>query len=207
MRIQNVQSGAIARVHYKRFNESLVLEPWLELAILTLIKDGERFEAHLVTRGVNPGMDPAYRHFVLMGDTNEERIKTAKAVLSCVEGMHTAASNEAIPYFERASHDLNAGAVKNAGENLSKDLEYSAATAYAFSERDADSIFGEKATDTDYQYLGIPAPEDPEDPEDREDRAKLYANHVWGAFASTTSIIAATGGQSPDDDEGDNDGE
>ena len=48
---------------------------------------------------------------------------------------------------------------------------------------------------------------DPEDPEDREDRAKLYANHVWGAFASTTSIIATTGGQSPDDDEGDNDGE
>jgi hypothetical protein len=204
MRIQNVQSGAIARVRYKRFNESLVLEPWLELAILTLIKDGERFEAHLVTRGEKTEEPPAYRHFVLMGNTNEERIATARIVLSCVEGMHTAASKEAIPYFERASHDLNAGAVKNAGEKLSKDLEYSAATAYAFSERDADSIFGEKATDTDYQYLGIPAPEDPED---REDRAKLYADHVWGAFGNTTSIIAATGGESPNDDEGDSDGE
>jgi hypothetical protein len=142
-----------------------------------------------------------------MGDTNEKRIATAKIVLSCVEGMHTAASNEAIPYFERASHELNAGTEKKAGGKLDKDLEYSAAAAYAFGERDADSIFAEKATDTDYQYLGIPAPEDPEDPEDREDRAKLYANHVWGAFESTTSIIAATGGQSPDDEEGENDGE
>lgn len=201
MRIQNVQSGAIARVRYKRFNESLVLEPWLELAILTLIKDGERFEAHLVTRGEKTKEPPAHRHFVLIGDTNEERIATAKIVLSCVEGMHTAASNEAIPYFERASHELNVGTEKKAGGKLDKDLEYSAAAAYAFGERDADSIFAEEATNTDYQYLGMKVPKDP------DGRAKLYADHVWSAFASTTAIIAATGGQSPDDDEGDNDGE
>jgi exodeoxyribonuclease V gamma subunit len=201
MRIQNVQSGAIARVRYKRFNESLVLEPWLELAILTLIKDGERFEAHLVTRGVKQGMPPAHRHFVLLGDTNEKRIETAKIVLSCVEGMHTAASNEAIPFFERASHELNAGTEKKAGGKLDKDLEYSAAAAYAFGERDADSIFGEEANDTDYQYLGMTAPKDP------EGRAKLYADHVWSAFESTTTVISATGGESPDDEEGDGDGE
>ena len=201
MRIQNVQSGAIARVRYKRFNESLVLEPWLELAILTLIKDGERFEAHLVTRGEKTKEPPAHRHFVLIGDTNEERIATAKIVLSCVEGMHTAASNEAIPYFERASHELNVGTEKKAGGKLDKDLEYSAAAAYAFGERDADSIFAEEATNTDYQYLGMKVPKDP------DGRAKLYADHVWSAFASTTAIIAATGGQSPDDDEGDSNGE
>ena len=134
-----------------------------------------------------------------MGDTNEERIATAKIVLACVEGMHTAASNEAIPYFERASHELNVGTEKKAGGKLTTDLEYSAAAAYEFGERDTDSIFGEEATDTDYQYLGMTAPKDP------EGRAKLYANHVWGAFESTTTVIAATGGQSPDDGEGDND--
>jgi exodeoxyribonuclease V gamma subunit len=201
MRIQNVQSGAIARVRYKRFNESLVLEPWLELAILTLIKDGERFEAHLVTRGVKQGMPPAHRHFVLLGDNNDKRIETAKIVLSCVEGMHTAASNEAIPYFERASHELNAGTEKKAGGKLDKDLEYSAAAAYAFGERDADSIFGEEANDTDYQYLGMTTPKE------SEGRAKLYADHVWSAFESTTTVISATGGESPDDEEGDGDGE
>jgi hypothetical protein len=136
-----------------------------------------------------------------MGDTNEERVATAKMVLSCVEGMHSAASNEAIPYFERASHELTIGTEKKAGGKLDKDLEYSAAAAYAFGERDADSIFAEEATSTDYQYLGMKVPKD------LDGRAKLYADHVWGAFASTTSIIAATGGQSPDEDEGDNDGE
>jgi hypothetical protein len=146
-------------------------------------------------------MPPAHRHFVLLGDTNEKRIETAKIVLSCVEGMHTAASNEAIPYFERASHELNAGTEKKAGGKLDKDLEYSAAAAYAFGERDADSIFGEEANDTDYQYLGMTAPKDP------EGRAKLYADHVWSAFESTTTVISATGGESPDDEEGDGDGE
>jgi exodeoxyribonuclease V gamma subunit len=198
MRIQNVQPGAIARVRYKRFNESLVLEPWLELAILTLITGGERYEAHLVTRSAKSGKPPAHRHFVLNGDTPAERIATAHIVMSCVEGMHTAASNEAPPYFERASYELASGTEKEAGTKLTTDLEYSAAAAYAFGNLDADSIFSQEATDTDYKYLGIKAPKDP------EGRAELYANYVWGAFGSTTTVISAIGGESSDDD-GDDD--
>ena len=200
MRIQNVQTGAIARVRYKRFNESLVLEPWLELAILTLITGGERYEAHLVTRGEGSGAPPAYRNFVLVGETPAKRIETARIVLSCVEGMHTAASNEAPPYFERASYELNTGTEKKAGAKLDTDLEFSAAAAYAFSGRDADSIFSEEATDTDYKYLGMKAPKE------AQGRAELYATHVWGTFAITTNVIGASGGDTSDD-EGDNDGE
>lgn len=200
MRIQNVQHDAIARVRYKRFNESLVLEPWVELAILTLITGGDPYEAHLVTRGEKPGVPPASRHFKLNGETSAERIATAQLVLSCVEGMHTAASNEAPPFFERASQELANGTKKKAGAKLNTDLEYSAAAAYAFSERDANSIFSEEATSTDYQYLGMKAPNEP------QGRAELYADFVWGAFESTTTVIGATGGDS-DDEEGDNDGE
>ena len=217
MRIQNVQRGAIARVRYKRFNESLVLEPWLELAVLTLITGGDRYEAHLVTRGdssaeppedtppaskddrpekkVPPAHEPpAHRHFALIGDTPAERIATAQKVISCVEGMHTASSNEAPPFFERASKEIANGTEKKAESKLTKDLEYSAAAAYAFSGLDAESIFDEKATSTDYQYLGVQAPKEP------GGRAELYANYVWGAFESTTTIISATGGESSDDD-------
>ena len=186
MRIQNVQPGAIARVRYKRFNESLVLEPWLELAILTLITGGGPYEAHLVTRGEKPTV-PEYRSFILKGDTPAERLATAQIVLSCVEGMHAAASNEAPPYFERASYELNLAAqtlntrnLKKAAQGLDTDLEYSAAAAYAFGERDAESIFSEEATDSDYKYLGKKAPKD------SEGRAELYAKHVWGDFGSTT---------------------
>ena len=194
IRIQNVQPDAIARVRYKRFNESLVLEPWLELAILTLITGGDRLEAHLVTRSVKPGKPPAHRHFKLNGETPAERIATALIVVSCVEGMHTAASNEAPPYFERASYELASGTEKGAGTKLTTDLEYSAAAAYAFGDLDADSIFSEEATAADYKYLGIKAPKDP------EGRAGLYANYVWGAFESTTTVISATGGESSEDD-------
>jgi exodeoxyribonuclease V gamma subunit len=217
IRIQNVQLGAIARVRYKRFNESLVLEPWLELAILTLITGGDRFEAHLVTRGDSstkrpedtspvPNDEtakkkgptahkpPAHRHFVLIGDTPAERIATAQRVVLCVEGMHAAASNEAPPFFERASKELASGTQKKAEKKLTTDLEYSAAAAYAFGDLDADSIFSEEATAADYKYLGIKAPKD------SEGRAELYANYVWGAFESTTTVISATGGESSEDD-------
>lgn len=223
IRIQNVQQGAIARVRYKRFNESLVLEPWIELAILTLITGGDRYEAHLVTRGdaneKTPADEPAgsnvakpekraptahkppaHRHFVLIGENPTERIATAKIVLSCVEGMHTAASNGALPYFERASKELAMGTEKKARAKLGKDLEYSAAAAYAFGERDANSIFSEEATDADYQYLGKNAPNEP------QGRADLYAKHVWEAFSSTTNVISAIGGESSDED-GEDDGE
>ena len=192
MRIQNVQPGAIARVRYKRFNESLVLEPWIELAILTLIMGGDRYEAHLVTRSVKNGKPPAYRSFVLKGDTPAERIATAHIVVSCVEGMHTAASNEAPPYFERASYELATGTEKGAGTKLTTDLDYSAAAAFAFGDRDADSIFSEEASDADYQYLGINAPKDP------EGRAELYANFVWGTFSNTTTVVNAIGGEDSD---------
>lgn len=198
MRIQNVQPGAIARVRYKRFNESLVLEPWLELAILTLITGGDPYDAHLVTRSEKTGKPPAHRHFRLNGDTTDERIAMAHIVVSCVGGMHTAARNEAPPYFERASYELASGNKETAGTKLTIDLEYSVAAAYTFGERDTMSIFSEEATDADYKYLGIKAPDDP------EKRADLYANYVWGAFERTTTAINATGRETSDDDgEGD----
>ena len=134
------------------------------------------------------------------GDTRAERRATAQLVLSCVEGMHTAASNEAPPFFERASQELVNGTKKKAGAKLNLDLEYSAAASYAFGGRDADSIFSEKATKTDYQYLGKKVPSEP------RGRAELYATHVWGTFESTTAVISATGGDSSDE-ESDDDGE
>jgi hypothetical protein len=79
--------------------------------------------------------------------------------------MHSAASNEAPPYFERASYELNTGTEKKAGAKLDTDLEFSAAAAYAFGGRDADSIFSEEATDTDYKYLGMKAPKEAQEAE------------------------------------------
>lgn len=194
MRIQNVQPDAIVRIRYKRFNESLVLEPWLELAILTLITGGAYYEAHLVTRGDSSGQPPAHRHFALKGETSEERVATARVVISCVEGMHTVASNEAPPYFERASYELGVDKIKKAGAALEQDLGYSAAAAYVFGELDAETIFGEEANDNDFAYLGLMNPGAP------VGRAQLYADHVWGAFGATTLAKTRSGGESADED-------
>jgi hypothetical protein len=130
----------------------------------------------------------------LKGKNDEERVATARVVISCVEGMHSAASNEAPPYFERASYELGADKMKKAGAALERDLGYSAAAAYVFGEFDAETIFSEEATDMDYQYLGLQAPGKP------EGRAKLYADHVWRAFEATAIARTGSGGESADED-------
>lgn len=190
IRIQNVKPEALVRIRYKRFNESLVLEPWLELAILTLFTKGSYYEAHLVTRGAESGDKPVYLNFSLNGDTDEERMASARSVISCVEGMHTAASNEAPPFFERASYELNDNQPKKARDALEIDLDRSEAAAYAFEDHDSQVIFGEEATDEDFKYLGLQAPAQ------RVGRALLYANHVWNAFKDTTAAKNESGGQS-----------
>jgi exodeoxyribonuclease V gamma subunit len=199
MRIQNVKPEALVRIRYKRFNESLVLEPWLELAILTLITGGTYYEAHLVTRGPDSKQPPAHRHFALIGESPEERVATARVVIACVEGMHIAATNGALPYFERASYELSANQPKKASAALERDLGFSAAAAYAFNDQDAASIFGEKATDDDFAYLGEQADGSP------TGRAQLYAEYVWGAFGATTIAKSGSGGESSDEDGADDD--
>jgi hypothetical protein len=172
----------------------LVLEPWLELAILTLITGGAYYEAHLVTRGSGAKQPPAHRHFALKGETPEERMATARVVISCVEGMHSAASNEAPPYFERASFELGAKKYNKAGAALDRDLTYSAAAAYVFGEIATEAIFSKEANNEDFMYLGLKKPGAP------VGRAQLYADFVWGAFVDTTVVKTSSGEQSSDEE-------
>ena len=181
MRIQNVKKGAITRVRYKKFQEYLKLELWLELAILTLEKKGEYCEAHLVTRGETP-KKPVYEKIVLEGDTPEERIRHANMVIARVEGMYNAALNGAPPYFETASYELSKGLTKKAREAFGIDLAYSEENAYIFGNRDVEEIFNEKLTSKDYALLL----RDNDIPGKVKSRADFYAKHVWDAYAETT---------------------
>ena len=181
MRIQNVKEGAITRIRYKKFNESLKLELWLELAILTLEKKGEYCEAHLVTRGETP-KKPVYEKIVLEGDTPEERIRHASMVIARVEGMYNAALNGAPPYFEQASYELSQGLKKKAREAFESDLAYSEENAYIFGNRDVEEIFNEKLTIKDHALLH----RDNDNPGNVKSRADFYAKHVWDAYTETT---------------------
>ena len=193
MRIQNVKDGAITRIRYKKFNESLQLEPWLELAILTLEKQGEYCEAHLVTRTDNP-KKPYYKKLILQGNTPEERMKHAHLVIERVEGMYNAALHGPPPFFERASFALSTDNSKVPPNALTRsefetDLAYSEENAFFFGDRAVDDLFGEIATSDDYKLLHREQEStDGSSKQDKPKRAKLYAEHVWNAFTETTPL-------------------
>jgi hypothetical protein len=193
-----VHDGAFARVRYRRFTESMVLEPWVELAVLTLISREQGYQAHLVARGEKSGAKPVYRHFALVGASRKEQLETAKTVLACVEGMYRAARSDVPPYFERASFVLATDGERKAENALDTDLQYSAASAYFFGDADPEVVFGERARTADYEHLGLKIPAQ------LGGRAALFAHHVWGAFAATTVSFSSGSGSAGDG--GDEDG-
>jgi exodeoxyribonuclease V gamma subunit len=185
MRIQNVTNNAITRIRYKNFNESLLLEPWLELAILTLEKKGDYCEAHLVTRNKKKTDEPIYRKIVLAGDTTEERLSHAYMVISRSEGMYNAALNGTPPYFETASFELSNREKKKARAALANDLAYSPETSFVFGDLDIEDIFGEALTEKDFTLLH----REQEDSNSATTRAHFYADHVWKAFLKSASVF------------------
>ena len=187
-RVTNVHKNDFARVLYKRFNESLIFEPWIELAILTLHEKGKHFEAWLVTRGESKEKkEPVFKRFELKGETNEVRELNAKRVLTCVSGMYMAASAGPVPLFEHASKDVSEGKTKKKAQivkAIETDLEYSAELNYIFGDRDPDDILKEKAEEGDYKRLGIDLPQDIEDT-----KAELFAGFVYSALEETINYL------------------
>ncbi len=190
------QAQALVRVRYKRFNESLILGPWIELALLTLISNGDKYVAHFVARAVKDIKPVEFRRFELKGKTNPERFSNALQVLNCCEGMHRAASQGPIPYFEQASHELhkNSGVMHKVLEKFNNDLDYSAATNYFYADVDPEVVFTEIALPQDYADLKCP----PGNP--TTSRAKLFTEHVWQTFEETTQITEAPVGDTKENE-------
>ena len=183
MRIQNVQDNAITRVRYKKFNEALQLELWLELAILTIQRNGQYLEAHLVTRGDKPAK-PIYKKITLEGHTPEERLSHANMVIARVEGMYNATLSGPPPYFETASFELSKREKKKARTALANDFAYSPANSFIFGDQDVEQIFNEKLTDEDYALVH----REPEDSDSATTRSHFYADHIWKAFLKSALV-------------------
>ena len=194
VRVENVNEFALVRVRYKRFNDSLILGPWIELALLTLISNGAKYVAHFVARAVKDVKPVVFRKFELKGATNRDRLNSAILILACYEGMYRAASNGPIPFFEQASHELHKkdSARHKVLKKLKNDLDYSAASRYFFGDIDPEDIFNETALKQDYLDLNRP----PVDP--ITSRAQLFSDHVWHTFDRTTNVLEASGGDTTD---------
>ena len=182
LRIENVKDCTITRIRFKNYNESLQLGPWLELAILTLAKNGEYCEAHLVARKKDSPKAPIYKKIVLEGDTPEERINQANMVIARVEGMYNAALSGPAPFFETASFELQKGDKKKARSAFVNDLAYSPETSFVFGDRDVESVFNEELNDEDCAILY----RENDESSDETTRSDFYADHVWQAFTKTT---------------------
>ena len=104
-------------------------------------------------------------------------------MLSCVEGMYRTTRFTVPPYFERASFVLRKDGRFKAENALDSDLQYSAAADYFFGDKDPEEIFDTLASPRDYEALGLDVPPKP------GPQAALYANHVWGAFFDTVTML------------------
>lgn len=175
---------SIVRIRYKRYVESLVLEMWVEVAILTIARNGQRVVGHLVSRSEKADDKAGGTHEVveLTGGTDEDRLARAHEVLVAVEGLHSAASAGVIPFFERASRKIADGNEKQAVNKFDQDIERSSAIRYAFGDQEFDDIQALLATDSDFEHLSLP--------NDKRKRAELFAHHVWGLFDKTVHTPA-----------------
>ena len=205
LRIANVHEDSFVRVLYKRFNDSLILEPWIELAILTIHTKGKRFEVHFVSRNPEKGRTNAvYERFVLKGITEDDRIVTAQKVLDCAAGIYRAALAGPVPFFENASKDIHGGKMKHAANSFEKkDLQYSAELKYIFGDKEPEDILNAPAQDEDYE---ITDQGKPEDENEKISRAKLFADFVYNTFKKTVDMLNeetknSGGGSSQNDDE------
>lgn len=178
-RIQGVhpQLSDLVRVRYKRFSESILLEPWVDLAALTLSDRGTIVRtAHVVARGRNSKEKaPTHWTLVIAGDSADERMNNAEKVISVASRIHQAAAQDHLPLFERASHALERNAAE-AAEAFLTDLDYSHEARFLLRDKTFADVLDEKTNSVDHSIFGA-AP--------GGNRAAFYAGKLWGTFYDT----------------------
>ncbi|MGA0863944.1 MAG: hypothetical protein ACO3RB_08665, partial [Ilumatobacteraceae bacterium] len=179
------------RIRFKRYHDSVLLEPWIELALLTAHTGGEwNGVAQVITRSSNSSTtSPVSRVLAMAGLTAAERLSSARSVLELAVKLRAAAEIDVIPLFENASHArATSGA---AGTAFKKDLKYSSELRYLVGGRSFTDICDDQTTTLDREIFG--APRD-------VPRFDFYADLVWGTFVRTCSVA---GVDDATDDDGD----
>ncbi len=175
-----------ARVRYARFRESMLLQSWLELAILTAYIDGAPTQAHVVARSPESrSTTPQYWKISLRGATDVERASNSHKILVALQSLSTLASQGPVDFFPSASRDIQKGDTKNIQSSLSKDAKYSSAISWYLQDRTYDDLRNEKASQHEKDILTMTS-------NDEISRIELYANFIWQLFDSTVDAENAT---------------
>jgi exodeoxyribonuclease V gamma subunit len=181
--IENIIDHEIFRVSFTRFREDLLLDPWVDLALLTLIAPDEPWSVRLVARG-SKGEGIA-RSFSLIGATVEERQLSARRAISIAQTLLTCMSRGRVPYLPKTADKIHQSSIEAARSTYEEEGTFSAPIEFLFGRVSWDDFSSELADDDD------PGGASPL-------RAERFARFVWDAFRETTKVFSGTAASEDD---------
>lgn len=134
-------------LNFAKWHRRLRVDPWIEIAALTMHDPTVRWTARVVARPLkdSDGAAGLVEEFQLAGTTSEERVESALRVLCFANEIRHRALRSAIPLFERSSWFLDPS-LKAARSTIESELSYDldrAATRFIFGSRSV-SAFDEE---------------------------------------------------------------
>lgn len=177
--VENVLGLELIRPSFTKFREDLVLEPWIELAIVSHVFAENPWSVRMVGRGSKG--EGVGRTFTLVGSDEVGRRASAHRVLETARTMMACCARGRIPYLPKTAERLARATVSGAQSVYEGEGEYSAAIQFLFGKVTWDEFIAEEAWDDDPAGRG-------------SSRAQRFATFVWDAFHATTIPVADPSG-------------
>jgi len=180
--IETDDTAKFARVRFKRFSDSLLLELWVELAILTAHRRGKLVVAHLVTRSSSStSTKPTCYQAQIRGNSDDERLHNAERALAVVHAISTIASHIPVDFFPKASLVLSQKKYDKVDKELQSDTKYDPELAWYLDGQTLSDL--QQSVPTEWELQILQAASHTKDPV--TSRIEMYASFVWDAFNAT----------------------
>lgn len=179
--VDDVLGFDVVRASFTRLREDLVLEPWIDLALLGYVEPEHPWSVRLVARGSKG--EAKSLSFGLAGADAQGRRLSAERAISVALSMMRCMSHGRVPFLPKTSEKLSHSSVESTRSTYEDEGLYSPSFQFLFGRVTWDDFIAEKPRDFD------PDPSS-------SSRAQMFAYHVWNAFRETTSQLHAPWGES-----------
>lgn len=176
--IENVIGVDLVRASFTKFRDDMVLDPWIDLAVLGCFSPDEAWTVRMVGRGSKG--EAVARAFRLAGSDRHDRLASAQRVLTTVRTLMDRMAIGRVPYLPKTSEKMARATVASAQSVYEDEGEYSSAIQFLFGKVTWDDFLAEEPLADDPIGRG-------------ESRAERFASFVWDAFTDTTVPVAVGG--------------
>lgn len=181
---EGVISGVVGNIHgfdlirpvFTKFRDDMMLDPWVDLALVTLALPEHPWSVRLVARG--DAEQPIARRIHLVGGDESERSRSAHRVISTVLTLRRCLERGRISYLPRTAEKIFTSSLDAASTSYTDDATYSVATQFLFGRVSWEQFSSEEA------FVDDP-------PGTSSKRASRYAHFVWNAFEATTEVATS----------------